>query len=204
MNTITVNTYQFNELPENVQQKLIEKYQESNAEDDWWVSDAVDDVVEALTIMGFEIEKVRNSYGWAVYFDTYRQDFDVDGSYYYKPGAVKRLKQERPTDTDLHEAAQSLVNAQKKYFYKLWADLSYPHYYTSRISIEHSERSWDNDFPEMKDAIEEVYQWALSYLQKEYEWHTGEENAREYLEEDDSWYLINGKQAPTPSKVSTQ
>ena len=198
MNTITVNVYTFTELPEEVQQKLIDKRMEAESEDDWWIDDAIEDVVEALQIMGFEVDKNRNrNYGYAMYFDLHAGHFSLEGSYSYKAGAVKQLKSERPTDTDLHSAAQSLVNAQKKHFYKLFATLSHPRNYTSRISIEHNDRSWDDDFPEMKEAIEEVYNWALSWLEKEYEWHTGEENARQLLEDDDTLYLINGKIAPT-------
>ena len=198
MNTITVNVYPFTELPEEVQEKLIREQQESNSEDNWWIDDAIEDVVEALQIMGFEVDKNRNrNYGYAMYFDLHLGHFSLEGRYSYKPGAVKQLKYERPTDTDLHNAAQSLVNAQKKHFYKLFATLSHPRKYTSRINIEHCDRSWDDDFPEMKEAIEEVYEWALSSLEKEYEWHTGEENARDYLENSDVLYLIDGSEAPT-------
>ena len=191
--TKTLQVFRFQDLDEEVQDKLIEKKRQSNAGDDWWVDDSVYDVVQALEIMGFEVEKKRNrKYAYDVHFNTYHGNFSLDGRYYYKPGAVKLLKDDRRTDTELHRVAQGLVDAQKKHFYKLWANLS--HHYG--IEVTHSDRSWDDDFPDMKGGIEDVYQWALSNLRSEEEWYSGEHNARQRPEEDDVWYLANGKVAP--------
>lgn len=63
MKTLKVKVYQFDELPENIQEKVIDKNREINVHDDWWKSIYYDAKQVGLKITSFDLDRNRHANG---------------------------------------------------------------------------------------------------------------------------------------------
>ena len=200
----------FAELPESVQNSIIEKRRQTNGEFFDGKDFVYDDAATIAGLFGLEINRQywTNSYGFkgsepTIYYTGFWSQGDgacFEGTYRYKRGALKAVKQHAPQDTTLHNIVESLQRAQVANFYKVVATCKHSgHYYHSgcmSVTVEYTDDSYrdvknEDDFIQ---ALREFADWLYSQLESAYDYETSEENAREYLENDDTEYTIDGEE----------
>ena len=117
------------------------------------------------------------------------------GRYWYKKGWRKALEQVC-TDPDLLEIAEALQEEQKNNIYSLYANVTgpngyYTHYNSVSIDVYRNDLWVENDHLEY--LLREFMKWGYAYLQKEYEYQTSEEYAKEVLEDGNNEFTADGQ-----------
>ena len=147
-----------------------------------------------------------NSYGFkgtspTIFYSGFWSQGDgacFEGSYSYKKGSVKAVKDYAPQDETLHQIALDLQHAQAANFYRVTASIKHRgHYYHSGCMSVDLENSGDS-YQEVKNeddfiqAFRDFADWIYDQLKKAYDWETSAENARDYLENNDEEYTADG------------
>jgi hypothetical protein len=179
---LETTVYTFEELSEAAQEKAIERYREADSLDyQWW--DFVYENVKCLgALIGIEIDRI--------YFSGFWSQGDgacFEGSYSYKKGGVKALKNEAPHEEELHKIATDLQEIQRRAFYALSANVKhqghYQHEFCTSISVDDARR-WnasEEDEEGISEALRDFMRWIYSRLASEYEYLTSDEVIRETL-----------------------
>lgn len=113
--TVTTDVYKFEELTDEAKQNALEELHDINTDYDWW-NFVYEDTKEAGKLIGIDID--------TIYFSGFSSQGDgacFEGSYAYKKGSVKAIKEFNPNDEELHSIVESLCNIQKSAFYSLTA-----------------------------------------------------------------------------------
>lgn len=201
MRTHTQTVYKFSELDGGVQTMLIEKQQQAAAE--WFDGkEAVyEDAANIAALFGLEIDTR------SIYYSGFCCQGDgacFEGSYVYRKGAVRAVKQYAPTDTRLHAIVERLQRAQSRYFFGLTAMCKHSgHYYHSgcmQVDVETgndnvvnvNQSKWSDAENEVTKALRQFADWIYNQLERAYDWETSEEQAQEYLLDSDDEYTADG------------
>lgn len=200
--------YKFDELSDAAKAKAIEKEGEAqgelfNASQDG----SYDDFKAIAEILGIQFDEKpvplmnkTTRYDPAIYYSGFWSQGDgacFEGKYEYKPGAPKAIRAYAPEDTKLHAMADELAKIQRPFFYGLTATMKHSGYYyhsgCMTVDVSHKWDDYYSDRPnpfdsvslpedEITEIMRDFANWMYRQLEKEYEYRTGEEAAREYLE----------------------
>lgn len=129
--------------------------------------------------------------GLNIYFSGFWSQGDgacFEGTYHYKPGALKAIKAEAPQDEELQRIARELQAVQARHFYKLTASMSHSGHYSHSgcmdVSVEHSEDPY-RDIGDAEDDIRQLMRdfadWIYAQLEKEYNYQTSDEVVEEAI-----------------------
>lgn len=197
MKTVTTNTdvYKFAELSEDAQQTAIEKLWYINVDNDLSTEFILDDAKEIGKLMGIDITNI--------YYSGFSSQGDgacFEGSYQYRKGSVKLVKDYAPKDTVLHNLVTRLQAVQKTNFYGLLAYVkhsgNYYHQYCTNISVEHNYNNISIS-SETEDEVIEILRdfmaWIYDRLEKEYNYLTTKEAIIETIEANDYDFTEDGK-----------
>jgi hypothetical protein len=190
----TVKTFEFDELSSEVQQQLIDDSRDSNVDYDWW-DYTYDDFREACKLMGFTIDKI--------YFSGFSSQGDgacFTGTYQYKKGSVRSIKDFSPQCVEFNNAALDLYELQKPLFYQFHASVHqsgrYVHENTMHVETERLDGIWIQDGGDEAEAFLEICKTLARYLYKrleaEYNHYRSDEYGRERLSELEVMYLKGG------------
>jgi hypothetical protein len=197
MREVKVKLYEYDELSEEAQEKVIEKYSDINTNYDWWDT-TYEDTKEIGKLMGIDITNI--------YFSGFSSQGDgacFEGSYQYAKNSVKALKEYAPQDKELHRIAEGLYKLQKEHFYRLQATVkqsgrSY-HKYSTDIRIEDAQgyrielkMTVEN---ELSTLLRDFMEWIYRMLEKEYEYQTAEAQIEETIRANDFQFLKDGTTA---------
>jgi len=198
MPTIKETTvYKFSELPENIQEKVIQDNYDINVDFDQWHEGVYDDCIEMGKVIGIDVTKI--------YFTGFSSQGDgacFEGSYEYKKGSCKEIRNTAPVDTKLHAIADNLYKLQKRHFFDLSANVKHRgHYYHSMCTdIDVSDNreyapynmnvDTEND---MMEYLRDFMEWMYRQFEKEYEYQTTENAIKETIEANEYDFTINGK-----------
>jgi len=194
--TKTIKIYKFEELPESIQEKVIEKFRENNLDYDWW-NCIYDDFITICAILGIETEHKK------IFFTGFSSQGDgacFEGHYSYKKGSVKALKEYAPRDTDLFNIAKNLQDIQKTAFYQLSATVKhsghYYHKYCTQINVIRNDNQeiTNNQENGIIECLRDLMQWLYKTLNAEYDYLQSDEAIKETIEANEYEYLENGKQ----------
>jgi hypothetical protein len=194
MQTHTVTTYSFGELSEKAQERAIEKERLHGLDYDWW-DFVYEDAKTIGALMGIDIDNI--------YFSGFWSQGDgacFEGSYSYKKGALKAVKEHAPQDTDLHEIAEDLQRIQRRNFYQLTASVRHSgHYHHSgctSVLVDRDSNNYqamtDDADDDIKDNLRYFMDWIYKRLEDAHEGLTSDEYIRESLSESDAEYLETG------------
>lgn len=127
MREITVKVHKFQELPANVQNSIIKKRQQINGEYFDGKDCIYDDVATIAGLFGLEFDQrhipLMNGSTRpesAIYYSGFWSQGDgacFEGTYRYKKGALKTVKEYAPQDTTLHQIVTDLQYIQAKHFF---------------------------------------------------------------------------------------
>jgi hypothetical protein len=196
--TVSYNVYTVRELQEFHPEGFERAHQDyvNDGIDYDWYQFVYDDTKIIGGLLGMEIDKI--------YFSGFSSQGDgacFEGSYQYKKGCVKAIKEYAPQDMELHKIAEDLQAIQRKNFYRLWANVQhsghYYHAYCTDIQVGSDNESMGGANDEAYDCIKELLRdfmnWIYSQLEKEYEYLTSEEQFIEMSDANDYEYAENGK-----------
>lgn len=172
--TIVKTYYTFDELDDDAKEKAREWYREGALDYDWY--DYIhEDAKEIAGLFGLEIDKI--------YFSGFSSQGDgacFIGSYSYRKGSVKAVREYAPNDEALHSIVARLAAVQKKHFYGLSAVISCNSWYYHEKSMTIDVYGDDgnaivSDDNEVIEAIEDFASWIYSRLEGEYDYLLSDE-----------------------------
>ncbi|HEY0749560.1 MAG TPA: hypothetical protein VGD26_00315, partial [Chitinophagaceae bacterium] len=114
--TISRTLFQFDELSDKAKEVARDWYREGLYMDNFEFECVIEEAKTIAAMMGIEIDKVY----WSG-FSSQGDGACFEGSYAYKKGSVKAVKDHAPQDEKLHAIASALQEVQKKNFYKVAA-----------------------------------------------------------------------------------
>ena len=188
--------YKFKELSDSAEEKAREWYREGALDYDWWEF-VYEDAANIADRMGIDLRtrpvKLMGGgtrYNPCIWFSGFCSQGDGacwEGTYSYKKGSVKAVKEYAPQDKELHAIAQGLYEVQRRHFYKLSAKVGHRgHYYHSHCMDIDVDLDGDGDY---SDAAEEVRQllrdfadWIYSRLEEEHDYQMSDEQVDESIE----------------------
>ncbi len=193
MNIKETKVYNFDELPEDLQEKALGELHDCNVDYKWW------DIIEADCktigeILGIEIKNM--------YFSGFTSQGDgacFEGLYYYAKGSVKKIKETAPRDTDLHDIAIGLMETQKTGNYQLYASVKqrghYKHSGSTDIDVLHNNQNDPTREQEqdIKQELRNFMDWIYKQLEATYSHLTSEEAIKETIENNKWQFTKEGK-----------
>jgi hypothetical protein len=194
MRIIETKAFMFEELNSEARKKAIESFQHINVEDDFWHDNVIDDAKQIGALMGIDIDKV--------YFSGFWSQGDgacFTGTYAYKKGSVKAVKEYAPRDEAVHSIAERLSAIQKDNFYKLGATIKHSGHYYHEYCTDIDVRKDDN-YPsdaviiEVADCLRDYMRWIYRQLEKEYYYQTSDEAIIDTIEANEYEFTEEGKQ----------
>lgn len=174
--------YTFEELPESAKETARENYRAAGLYDEWY-DYIFEDSAQCAEILGLDIRQRQartmggaTVYNPSIYFSGFSHQGNgacFEGTYRYKPGALKAIKAHAPQDQALHAIARDLQAIQARNFYRLNATCSQRGRYMSlSVDVSNSE-----GFDVSRDAGDSITQslrdfadWIYSQLEKEYDY----------------------------------
>lgn len=195
----TYTTYKFEELSDEAKENAIRALKEINVDGgfEWWDT-TVENAADIADMLGINtrvkrVKRVDGTYGYlpAIYFSGFWSQGDgacFEGSYQYKKGSVKAVKEEMPHDIELHRIAEGLAEVQKLNFYQIKARVShhgrYSHSMSTTIDVS---RKDGQDFvhgtseQEVKDLLRSFMDWIYQQLESEYEYLLDDEQVKDSI-----------------------
>jgi hypothetical protein len=194
MRIIETKAFMFEELNSEARMKAIESFQYINVEDDFWHDNVIDDAKQIGLLMGIDIDKV--------YFSGFWSQGDgacFTGTYTYKKGSVKAVKEYAPRYEEVHSIAERLSAIQKDNFYKLEATIKhsghYYHEYCTNIDVyKDGNYTTDENDKALSDCLRDYMRWIYRQLEKEYDYQTSDEAIIDTIESNEYEFTEEGKQ----------
>lgn len=194
MRVIETKVFTFEELNSEARMKAIESFQHINVKSDFWHDNVIDDAKQIGALMGIDIDKV--------YFSVFWSQGDgacFTGTYAYKKGSVKAVKEYAPRDEDVHSIAERLSAIQKDNFYKLGATIKhsghYYHEYCTDIDVyKDGNYTTDENDKALSDCLRDYMRWIYRQLEKEYDYQTSDEVIIDTIEANEYEFTEEGKQ----------
>ena len=208
---ITTRTlYKFDELSPEAQQHALE--QQSQFESECFDSECIFDYAATIAdLFGLDIRQTRKTrmngehyYAPTIYYSGFCCQGDgacFEGTYSYKRGALKAVKDYAGQDERLHRIVKALQDIQRKNFYQLTARCKHSgHYYHCGCMSVDVERSDDKEMTAdaeetVKECLRDFADWIYKQLENEYDYRTGEESCREAIEANDYEFTEKGDMA---------
>jgi len=191
MKTHTITTYSFEELSEEAQEKALIQCQNWNVEGFKWWDAVYEDAKEVGKLLGITIDKI--------YFSGFPSQGDgacFAGQYEYAKGSCRAIREYAPRDTELHRIADELRKLQRRYFYGLYAYVTYSgHYmrkYCSNIDVRENDMSCDIPADEIAELLRDFMEWIYRAAEREYDYLISDEVVKESLIANEVEFLESG------------
>lgn len=216
MRTQTIEIFKFNELSDDAKENARQDYRVNGFSYDWW--DCVyEDAAIIAELFGLDIKtrtenlsngkKLFNQI--AIYFSGFSSQGDgacYEGSYSYKKGGLKAVKEYAPVDEKLHAIVKQLQDLQRRYFYKITAKTKhqghYSHEYCMYIDAEHENpKAYGSDYlpvsdhDALTDILRSFAKWIYKQLEAEFDGLNTDEAIDETIEANDWEFYANGEMA---------
>lgn len=180
--TVSRELYTFEELSEAAKENARDWYREGLYMDNFEFECVTDDAKEIAALMGIDIDNI--------YWSGFASQGDgacFEGTYAYKKGSVKAVKEYAPLDEELHRIVKALAAVQKKSFYKLEATVKqsgrYYHAYSTDVEVYHNEDRYHRDIGEAEDEIKEALRDFMDWIYKQLDSQNDYINSNEYIDE---------------------
>jgi hypothetical protein len=195
METITTETaiYSFSELSSTAKETACQEVLW-----DEWSADIVSQCTSILEAMGF----YSRHGSLAVYFTGFWSQGDgacFTGQVSYEKGCLKKIKEEYPQWTELHEVVSRYAKVQKKAFYGISGRIEhsgmYYHEYSMDYYLEDRNGAYLNDDleKEFKEVCQDLAKLFYKAIEEDYEYQISEECAEDTAEANGYKFLENGK-----------
>lgn len=197
--TIEKTLYRFEELSNAAKERAREWWRSCEHADESYSESVIYDVEQIADILGvrFRSHDVRLMNGNSraepnIYWSGFCSQGDgacFEGTYLYEKDAAKKIRKYDPLDADLHKIADDLQSAQRRYFYRLRANVThrdshYSHEYTTSIEVTDPEtyrRVSDAVQKDITTALRSFMRWIYRQLEQAYEYAMSDENVDECI-----------------------
>lgn len=200
--------YKFDELSERAKEKAREWFREGNLDYDWWefVYEDAERIAERLGIE-FRTHEVKLYGGGArhdscIYFRGFYSQGDgacFEGTYSYKKGSVKAIKEYAPQDKTLHSIAEGLYEIQRQHFYRVTASVKhsghYCHAYCMDIEVDVDGRYDKEASDGVTELLRDFANWIYKQLEAEYDYRMSDEAVDQDIEANDYEFDEDGHPA---------
>lgn len=199
MTTKTINCYKYNELSEEAKRRARDWWRRSSCEDTYWSEGCLDDAEQVGELMGIEFRR-RNGKAANIYFSGFSSQGDgacFEGTWRFKAGMSKAVRDYAPKDAELHRIARELTKAARRTFYTATARCQHSgHYYHSGCMCVDVDAERGSDVEEdIKEALRDFADWIYRQLEKEYDWSQSDEAVVANIEANEYDFNENGKPA---------
>lgn len=187
--------YSFDELPEEVQQKVIDNNRDINTDYEWWQV-TIDHYIDMFSLCGLDIDNIYFSLGYS------QSDYcSFSGaSWSYKKGWKKALLSEFGSDHVKKEIIP-IFEAMQKQASKVFYDLSFSYNndgnfrrsYNLSIEDSYTDETYNEIESEIRDLISELEQIVYYALRKQCGWLSNDEQIIETLKSNDYMFTIDGE-----------
>ena len=205
MKTISINTYSYDELSSSAKERARQWYRNSDY-DDFFADSVIEDAVHIADLMGLDIMLNHTKNGTcthSIYYSGFSSQGSgacFKGSYRYKKGSLKAVKDYAPKDIELHRIAKGLQDAQRKHFYKLCANTAqrghYMHEYCMTVDV------FGGTFADISEAEKEIREllrdfarWIYKQLESAYDHENSDDIVTENIVANDYYFLESGERA---------
>ena len=181
---------------------------EGQCDGSFWFESIYEDAAEIFKRLGIISEKQVPMHNGktltetGIWFSGFCSQGDgacFEGSYYYKAGSVKAIRDYAPKDETLHDIAERLAAVQKKNGYGLTATLKHRgnYYHENSVTIDvESSRDWlvsQESHAEVSEALRDLMRWIYKTLQSEYDYQNSDEAIRDVIESNDYEFTADGR-----------
>lgn len=202
----------FSELNERAKERAREWWRQGFEFDSEHV---IEDAATVADLFGLDIRQTRkhradgsHTYEPTIYWSGFCSQGDgasFVGKYKYKDGALKAVKEFAPKDETLHRIVSRLLTIQRKYFYKLRAEVkqSGRYYHSHTMSVELSLDSsypmnlsrdlWHGTEDAVLDCMRDFADWIYRNLEREYDYQISDGYVDEVLTINDYEFDEEGK-----------
>jgi hypothetical protein len=200
---IETTVYQFEELSDAAKEKARQWFRESSDEQDF--EPVIEDFSQIADLLGIsfqtrpvELMSGKTRYDPCIWYQVgyVQSDFaSFEGSYRYRTGAAKKVREYAPTDTRLHAIADALQTAQKRHAYGLTAQISYHHYYGQQVECDLSSGREvpDESYQEVKEAFRNLSSWLYDQLRQQDEYLNEDEQVDESILANEYTFTAEGR-----------
>lgn len=193
MRVIEKTVHKYAELSDEAKERARNWYRDHALDYDWWDC-TFEDVKQVAALMGIEIDQI--------YFSGFWSQGDgacFTGTYAYRKGSLKAIREYAPLDETLHRIAADLAREQRRNFYQLQASVThtgrYNHEFSTTIAVGHAEDSY-RDIGGAEDRITELLRdfmrWIYRQLEAEYDYLTSDEAVEEGITANEYEFDANG------------
>jgi len=188
--------YKFSELSDRAKERARDWFRQGNLDYDWW-DFIYEDAATIADLMGIDLRtrpvKLMGGgtrYEPCIFFRGFCSQGDGacwEGTYSYKEGSVKAVKDHAPQDKELHRIASGLYDVQRRYFYKLFARVShrghYCHSHCMDIDVDFGDFNYNKGTDEeLTQLLRDFADWIYSQLESEYDYRMSDEAVDEDIE----------------------
>jgi hypothetical protein len=190
MRIIEKQVFSFNELNEETQDKIIEKFYDINIYCDWHEF-TVEAFQNVLNILGIDCTSEDIHFSG---FSSQGDGLNFSGRYSYKKKSMEKIKKEYPWIYEKISGDIKVLNAiQKRYFYSLSCRIVLSKYFrychSNAMSIDYIEILGENEpknYTELKENLQDIFRSIAEefyfLLNREYDYLTSREQIIETIE----------------------
>ena len=189
MTTIEYKLAKFEELTDSQKEKALEHHRNWNV--DWgydWFDGVYEDAKNIAELMGIDIDNI-----WFSGFHSQGDGACFEGSFSYKKGMVKAVKDYASLDKELHNIAIAIQELHRKAFYGAYGKVKHSGHYNHErsmwVDVDSEKGSIDEDA--WRDVFADFALWIYRNLEKEYEYLTSDEAIAESLEANEVEFEID-------------
>lgn len=206
---IETTVYDLHELADAAKEKARAWFREGVGDWDWYDS-IYEDFEEICRLLGVDLRTrtIRLMGGGTrqqscIYFSGFASQGDgacFEGSYAYRAGAAKRMRDHAPQDGELHRIADRLQSVQRQNFFQLRASVRqrgrYYHAHTMDITVERDSPLYLAMTVDAEEAVTECLRdladWLYRQLDREWEYMMTDDYADEGIAANEYTFTASG------------
>jgi hypothetical protein len=199
--TIEKTVWTFDELSDEAKERARNRWRENHLEYEWWDA-CYDDFERVAECLGIEFD-YRGGKNWKgepvrgqprIYFSGFCSQGDgacFEGTWSFRKGWRKALKEHAPKDKELLEIGLTLSSCARTFFYRCSARVKhsgyYSHEYCTNIEVcVNDSRGYKIPAPEsvdsaIADALRDFMRWMYKRLEEEYDYQMADEQIDESI-----------------------
>ncbi|MEO5322856.1 antitoxin of toxin-antitoxin stability system [Mesorhizobium sp. CC13] len=207
---IETTVYRLDELSDAAKVKARDWYREGAVDHDWYEF-VYEDFQRICAILGVALKTIPvRLYGGGtrqkscIWFSGFWSQGDgacFEGQYRYAAGAVRKIRDHAPKDTELHRIAAALQAVQRRNFFQLHAGIvhrdRYYHEYCMAIAVERDSPSYQEMTADAEEtvieALRDLARWLYRQLEREYDYQTSDAVVDEAILANGYTFTANGR-----------
>lgn len=207
---IETTVYRLDELSDAAKVKARDWYREGAVDHDWYEF-VYEDFQRICAILGVALKTIPvRLYGGGtrqkscIWFSGFWSQGDgacFEGQYRYAAGAVRKIRDHAPKDTELHRIAAALQAVQRRNFFQLHAGIvhrdRYYHEYCMAIAVERDSPSYQEmtagAAETVIEALRDLARWLYRQLEREYDYQTSDAVVDEAILANGYTFTANGR-----------